>query len=49
MKIDKTFEERVWGRGSGTLVCQVFSNEKPLKLTFRKRNQKLLFVNSCLG
>lgn len=49
MKIDKTFEERVWGRVSGTLVCQVFSNEKPLKLTFRKRNQKLLIVNSCLG
>lgn len=28
MKIDKTFEDRVWGRGSGTLVYQVFSNEK---------------------
>lgn len=43
MKIDKTFEERVWGRGSGTLVCQVFSNEKPSKIDVSKKKPKIAY------
>lgn len=49
MKIDKTFEDRVWGGVVGHWFTRFSRTKNPLKLTFRKRNQKLRIVNSCLG
>ena len=43
MKIDKTFEDRVWGRGSGTLICQFFSKEKPTKIDVSKKKPKIAY------